>query len=248
MNSLELLGRTVDVWTRTHGYALVDLPWSPRIPSNPTSRRSEARGRESGSGGRGRVAEDAFVRLWVSGLLPDATGYIGWAPCIRDEPAGDDLHQFGGVTVELFIPAASAEDGRCQLTALVCREKLLLSSLAAHLGCAGVPFRLVYQSEDQLDLQLGGIKVGTFGVRAACGPRWYAYGTALALPRFCQALSAAHDTSGGESSTSERRVAPVRRTATSVPRGPLSDRSGGGAGPRGTSELRSVAVAGIRVP
>jgi len=193
VTSLALLAQTIEVWTGTHGYAFVDLPWRTRRSGNAPARGLRGREFPSRPGGRRTVAEDAFVQLWTAGNLPEAPGYIGWLPCIGDGPAADDLHHFGFVTAELFVPVADAEEGRRVLPGIICRQKLMLSSLAMQLGCPGAAFGLLYESDSQLNLLLNGIGVGTYGVRALPSRRWYACGIALALPRFCEAVIGVHE-------------------------------------------------------
>lgn len=174
MNSLGLLAQTIDVWTGAYGYELVDLPWLPW-----TSRDAIAGG-----------PAESFARFWNAGLLPDAPGYIGWAPSIHDAPAGDELHQFGFVTAELFVPVNCAADGRRELLEMSRRQQRLLSALAARLGCAGIAASPVSVSADEINLLLNGIIVGTYRVRVFRAHDWYVSGTALALPNFCRALAA----------------------------------------------------------
>jgi hypothetical protein len=174
VNRLRLLAQTIDVRTGAYGYELVDLPWLPW-----TSRDAIA----------GSPAE-SFVRFWTSGLLPEAPGYIGWVPSIHDAPATDELHQFGFVTAELFVPVSCAADGRRELIEMSCREQRLLSALAACLGCAGISATPVSVSADETNLLLNGAVVGTYRVRVFRAHDWYVSGTALALPNFCRALAA----------------------------------------------------------
>lgn len=188
--SLQRLAATLDFWTQRQGMRFVDLPWSvpacylqaTRPPGAPDAALDTHYGQFVCSG------EQSFMALWDQGLLPDAAGYIGWTPCIRNEPL-DDLHQYGFMKAELFSPAISPEDGLAGVMAFTLEQRRLFRELAqVDYGIDILPaLGLEQVASDQWDILLGGIEIGSYGIRTF-KEQLYVYGTALAEPRFSIAV------------------------------------------------------------
>ena len=205
-----LLAQAIDVWSRTHGYAYVEVPWLPNAGSAAASDPAERATVVTHPAGRLTSGEQGFLELWECGALPIAVGYVGWTPSIRDESAIEELHSAGSINGELFVPVCSALEARDALPAMVCREKLLLSSLAAKSARPCARFALVYISAHHLILRMNGLDVGSYRIRPYRGGCWYLYGTALALPRFRLALETVEEVDDSSSTPW-----PVARTVRS---------------------------------
>lgn len=194
-NSLSLLDQAIQLWVQEWGVVFVDLPWvvpaEYTAPTMPADRRDivTPRGSFVASG------EQSFLQLWAEERLPAGPeGYIGWTPCLRDEPQLDQHHQHGFLKAEWFVPFHDrAEDGTvmARLMTMLIRQRMVFQRLAAFvMGVrphdAPEPTSLI-TGIGQVDYELGGLEIGSYGDREFMGRR-YLFGTALALPRFQQAL------------------------------------------------------------
>ncbi len=191
--SLALLQVALD-WWQAQGFAYVDLPWLVPQAYSDATRPAVCRDIQTLHGSFVASGEQSFLALWDAGELPPgARGYIGWTPCLRDEHVLDDLHQHGFMKAEWFVPvdALSSLAQRQTLTELVLKQVELFKRLATDLP-PNIPVAVVLTptADDAVDLVLGGIEVGSYGVRQFKG-RTYLYGTALAVPRFNVAQQAA---------------------------------------------------------
>jgi hypothetical protein len=202
VDNLALLTEAVDVWTRVHGYALVDVPWFPDGASawcgRPLAARALAR--------RSRpppTAADGMLALWDGGALPIAPGYVAWRPVVRNEADVDGLRSPGAVTLDLYVPVASTEEGRAVLVTLIARDKLVLSSLATKLGEPGLRMAVHETGDHARRLLLNKRIVASFGFRPT-RRGGYVYGTALALPGFAAAVAARERTVSAPVATSQR--------------------------------------------
>lgn len=193
-NALGLLQIAIDFW-RDHGATYVDLPWLVEKEYADATRPAGRGDVQSAHGHFVSSGEVSFLKLWAEGLLPDASPgpYIGWTPCLRDEEVIDPLHQHGFMKAEWFAPVAHLDDAgqAARFVELTFRQHLCFQVVAAAaLGCprGKTPTTVLDpQGIGMVDLTLAGIEVGSYGVRTFRG-KAYIYGTALALPRFQQAL------------------------------------------------------------
>lgn len=188
-NSLLLLHVALQ-WWQSQSFLYVDLPWM--VPTAYASAHRPAfcrdvltlHGSFVGSG------EQSFLMLREEDRLPPgARGYIGWTPCLRDEVL-DETHQHGFMKAEWFVPLTHREVPAWQaiLDELLDDQVGMFKNVARY---AGGPLDLQVSREksgpEQWDLVMGGLEVGSYGLRHFNGQP-YLYGTALALPRFTQAL------------------------------------------------------------
>ena len=187
MRDLALLNGALDYWVNLHLYEEIELPWV--IPERFTTATRPADRVELTLPHGNLIAsgEQSFLMLMSERALPTASGYIGWSPCFRAEPVLDELHQLTFTKAELFIPVPSYQVGLDELPELLTRQRSLFQRLSVTLGERSPHLTLERLSEDQIDWLLNGIEIGSYGVRAF-EDFWYLYGTALALPRFRQAL------------------------------------------------------------
>jgi hypothetical protein len=186
-NSFLLLQEALAYW-RELGYLFVDLPWVIERHYIEATRPSGAPvGLETPYGFLVASGEQSFLKLASEGKLHEAPGYIGWTPCFREEPAFTQLQHLGFLKAELHIPVESVAHGLEALPRLLTRQQELFENLAQMMNYYEAEITLEIISAQQTDILVNGVEVGSYGVRSFEG-RSYLYGTALALPRFTQAL------------------------------------------------------------
>jgi hypothetical protein len=185
-NTLRLLDRAIAYW-EGHGFAFVDLPWVVETPYSDATRPAYCRDIATPCGSFVASGEQSFLQLHDQGLLRKGfPGYVGWSPCLRDEAVLDELHQHGFMKAEWYVPLVNDGVGKA-LGELIRRQRELFIDLANIDGTNEVDISIVRTGEYQLDIELAGVEIGSYGRRTFKG-RQYLYGTALALPRFNIAL------------------------------------------------------------
>lgn len=180
---LARLDRALSFW-QAKGFVFVNLPWlaSDRFVKMTKPAFVTTEDPSTLHGGLVASGEQSFLEMWEEGALAAGQRYIGWTPCFREEPTFDETHHFYFLKAELFCPVA--EDNQAALQQMLEGSKALFEKLAGQpLATQVVPI-----SEDQLDLELSDIEVGSYGVRELPSGGSYVYGTALAEPRFSTAL------------------------------------------------------------
>lgn len=188
-DSLLLLHLALEAW-QSRGFRYVDLPWMVPKEFSDATRPPECRDLSTFYGSFVASGEQSFLQMWTAGLLQGARGYVGWTPCLRDEKL-DGLHQHGFMKAEWFVPLdpADAQAWPSLLEKLVTTQAevfhLVAKQSSAHLGRT---FDIVPLGPEQLDIEVNGIEIGSYGRRGFRG-RHYLYGTALALPRFTLAMA-----------------------------------------------------------
>ncbi len=128
-------------------------------------------------GGLVGSAEQGFLSM----NLP-AGAYCGITPCFRHEPETNLFYQTGFIKLELFVNTREAGWTRVMSDAEEVMSILL-----------GDSARIVsVKTPEGADLTLGGIEIGSYGVRSTPEHGEWVYGTGLALPRFsvAEAISA----------------------------------------------------------
>lgn len=190
-----LLGEAINFY-ESIGYTYVEVPWAVEeyairatlphgFPCMELAQRGDDGMRMDGLGpvydGENCLigsAEQGFLQLC---LPPDR--YVGCTPCFRLEDRHDMFTQDMFMKVELF-------DNRDDATVeevITDAERFFDTHTCASVAVAlnkPKPVRRV-QTEEGIDLSLGGIEIGSYGVRRhdESFGRWV-YGTGLALPRF----------------------------------------------------------------
>jgi hypothetical protein len=189
-NSLLLLHLAIQ-WWQTQGFAYVDLPWV--VPGGYAAAHRPAFCRDIATqhGSFVGSGEQSFLMLREKGLLAGgAPGYIGWTPCLRDEVL-DETHQHGFMKAEWYVPLARVEvtGWRERLAELLAAQEMMFRAVALYAeGPIGLRIDREESGAAQSDLVVAGLEVGSYGLRHFNGQS-YIYGTALALPRFTQALA-----------------------------------------------------------
>lgn len=180
---LARMARVMGRWITQEGAVEVLLPWTAPDKyvdsTRPPNRRriATAQGQLVGSG------EQAFCWLAGTGRLPAAPLMIGWSPCFRDEPVFDEHHHWGFLKAELFARVSPDGPEEDQLRALLARARGVLQPESVRL------LKEEMQADGSWDLTLAGVEVGSYGIRQVPGTSHrYVYGTAIAEPRFGQAL------------------------------------------------------------
>jgi hypothetical protein len=189
-NSLLLLHLALQ-WWQTQGLQYVDLPWM--VPSRyaDAHRPSFCRDVPTLHGSFVGSGEQSFLMLREQGLLAGgAPGYIGWTPCLRDEAVLDETHQHGFMKAEWYVPLARADvsSWRERLDEMLAAQEMMFRAVALYAeGPIGLRIDREETGAAQHDLVVEGLEIGSYGLRHFEGQS-YLYGTALALPRFTQAL------------------------------------------------------------
>jgi Seryl-tRNA synthetase len=123
-------------------------------------------------------AEQAFIGMQLEGRLGPGR-YVALTPCFRDEGAeGDDLHGLYFAKVELYSTLPHPE-----------RELMALHAFAATFMWGQCNQQIdTVPTEEGLDLEIGGVEVGSYSSRSFRGISWTC-GTGLAEPRFSMACA-----------------------------------------------------------
>lgn len=178
-----LLGRAVEFY-KARGYTYVEVPWAVSessvaitCPNPQFTARVDHLGSLVGS------AEQSLLHLDLAGKLAPGS-YVACSPCFRLGDAADDLHFPTFMKVELY---RNDHD-------LFNYLKMLKDAgdLFRELGAAAMDLAAP-QDDRGIDITLGGIEIGSYGLRTHESEdrslHHWAYGTGLALPRFSQALA-----------------------------------------------------------
>ena len=108
--------------------------------------------------------------------------YIGWTPCFRNEPVIDRYHQSEFIKLELYCPVTNNVMGKL--------EYLMDQSQEVFNKLTNKKISKEWISSDFCDLMLNGIEIGSYGIRYhPVNQSTYIFGTALAEPRFSEALT-----------------------------------------------------------
>lgn len=174
------IGRAVSFYEKC-GFTYIEVPWyvderfvEVTYPEtlSPTHDFQTKRGELVGS------AEQSFLQLTAAGELPSYVNKAKWlavTPCFRDNQPDDEFHYPYFMKAELYWPWAEPSSVAALLSAAF---EFFISEGAAP---------EIVKTDEGWDLNVGGIEVGSYGFREVADLQW-AYGTAVAEPRFSQAL------------------------------------------------------------
>lgn len=179
------LQRTMEYW-QNKGLSYVPLPWivPQSIMDCPKPPWIEAPDIATIVGPLVASGEQSFLWLSEQGRLPvNPRGYIGWSPCFRRENY-DHFHHHYFIKAELFIPVMP-KTAELVLEDVISGSEKWFATLANE---AGLPIRRRVLS-DQIDLELDNVELGSYGVRETPSGVPYVFGTALAEPRWTEALA-----------------------------------------------------------
>ena len=182
--ALARMARVMERWVTEHAATEVPLPWlvperyvDATRPSWAPPQPATVHGSWVASG------EQSFLQLAEEGRLPLSLRFIGWTPCVREETFGPH-HHYTFIKAEVFEWVDPQRDEASQLEALVGAARDALAPETPGL------LREVPLTDGTWDLELNGLEVGSYGVRVSpLSGRRYLYATALAEPRFSEALA-----------------------------------------------------------
>jgi hypothetical protein len=195
---LHLLAQACEWWA-VRGFTYVDLPWlvplkyiQPTLPAGRTS-ISTPNGEFVGSG------EQSFLYLLDTKQLPLSANnkFVGWTPCLRDEPTYDNQHKPYFLKAEWFIPYGQGRiplgiplrELQIYLLQLVEQQQKFFKDFTAPLTQKLISWKTVRTGDFSIDIEANGIEVGSYGWRIFQDILYF-YGTALALPRLTDILTA----------------------------------------------------------
>ena len=186
--ALARMARVMEHWQRA-GARYVPLPWVAPPVFVQASRPAWIKGLDVDTPHGQLLAsgEQSFCWLARAGQLQGPGPFIGFTPCFRDEDF-DDTHHYGFLKAEVFAWCDSPE-----LVRPIDQIRRLARRAADMMGQAtGHEPDLVDMPDRTVDLQMADLEVGSVGIRPLPGdgpPLHYLYATALAEPRFSQALA-----------------------------------------------------------
>lgn len=125
-------------------------------------------------------AEQSFLQMMLDGKLSRGS-YVAVSPCFRDDDV-DELHHKDFVKCELIV-VTDGPSSLARVRELAMEAALFFRKIG---GVDSQHLRLV-ETDTGLDLELGGIEIGSYGARSWEGHHWI-YGTGCAEPRFSQAM------------------------------------------------------------
>lgn len=166
---------------RFMGYQLVEVPWAVTPQYAMIAKPDNKPLLPLFDSGQYLVAsaEQSFAS---SQYLDSNEGkFVATTPCFRDEKCRETYHQRCFLKTELFVPAPLKP--MAMIDDMIYDASHLMSEL---LHIKAERLKIVEVSDNQKDLYLNGIEVGSYGLREWNGWSWV-YGTGLATPRLFQA-------------------------------------------------------------
>lgn len=188
--ALARIACALEMW-QGNGARLVSLPWVAPSEFVQATRPAGTLAQDVNTPHGQLLAsgEQSFCWLARQGLLDEEGPFVGWTPCFRDEGAFDATHHYGFMKAEAFA-WASPHSLALQVHSFAARALNVMRVLAG----VGTPLHLKPLEDGSIDLELGGVEVGSVGARVLPGPgptRTYLYATVMAEPRFSYALDLA---------------------------------------------------------
>lgn len=174
-----LLADTVKHFEKA-GYEYVEVPWLVSDEAIKSTYEGvplhSARGLKAvGSG------EQSFIELLLQKKLAPGK-YVTLTPCFRDEQEITELNQHSFMKVELIDCTPTVD--QCEAMMNLCQVHFYQASARKTI--------VRVKTEDGFDLNLADIEIGSYGIRSFKELKW-AYGTAMAEPRFSIALEKASE-------------------------------------------------------
>lgn len=166
------------------GYEYIEVPWMVTRTPLDVTRPPQARPFKVVIGNEPDIepmlylvasGEQSF--LYIRKDLCPGRKYITVTPCFRDEPVTDEIHHLDFMKAELIVPVWKTDDPKSILDDMVSDAW----NFFRHYTHAET-----VKTEEGIDITVGGIEVGSYGIREHNGFRWV-YGTGVAEPRFSYA-------------------------------------------------------------
>jgi hypothetical protein len=149
---------------------LINRPWSDMHAYTPTLVGS---------------AEQGFLQMMLDGKLGPGR-YVTASPCFRDDEV-DELHHKDFFKVELCTVLNHMAPYE-YVRSLAVEADAFFRSVFRRAGTLPAEHLQMVETAIGLDIELGGIEIGSYGARYYEGHHWV-YGTGLAEPRFSQAMA-----------------------------------------------------------
>ena len=168
------------------GYTRVESPWMVSSAVSDITRPPEGVDYHIKDSRSQKVlvasGEQSFLYMYLKGFLPQGK-FQTTTPCFRNEPF-DAFHTKYFVKTELINTVSVTQDNLEIMvnTALRHFRNLVPSQLESQVQY--VP------TQEGYDIELAGVELGSYGIRKCEFLEWI-YGTAIAEPRFSQAVKAA---------------------------------------------------------
>lgn len=161
-----------------HGYRRIELPWfQPPTIIAETCPNPDAIIMAGDFGGLVGSAEQSFMAADFDGAI--GTGkFVSLTPCFRNEPVVDELHLVTFMKVELYNNEDTKPGAVFEMIRLAQRFMSIATGYEPN----------VVETADGFDLEIGGVEVGSYGVRTRRGKMWV-YGTGVAEPRLSTAAT-----------------------------------------------------------
>lgn len=168
--------RAIEFYERK-GFENIEVPWFLSEEAVNITRPKDARLFNTPAGYLPASAEQSFLQMLIDGKLP-AGRYQALTPCFRDDKT-DEWHQNAFMKLELIDTTPDGDFGFILENAKMCFELLDMSVMQVK--------TVEGSREGELDLQINGIEVGSYGIRKYKDLTWR-YGTGLAEPRYSMAV------------------------------------------------------------
>lgn len=190
MDTAETWHRLSEALRHYSNFTYVDAAWTASFAALMTTTPHPRYITRSQAGLLVGSAEQSFIDLKLRGKLAPGR-YIAVTPCFRHVDAletQDAYHQPYFMKAEL-IHLAEEPLSKSEAVALLSQARqFFLAQSPDHLETQVRERLKIVPTQDGFDLELNGIELGSYGVRSAGDMHW-AYGTAIAEPRFTRALA-----------------------------------------------------------
>lgn len=163
------------------GYTIVDAPWEVEREVNEITKPSDTRHLQLYPGSGNALvasAEQSFLQLRADGKLSNGR-YQAITPCFRDE-AVDETHKQMFMKLELIVISDKLLS-EADVHTVMYDAKIFMQSQGMSLQSR---FTDEAQYARDLECQLTGIELGSYGMRHHPKIGYWVYGTGLAEPRF----------------------------------------------------------------
>ncbi len=180
----DLVGRALDVYQAHFDYSYIEVPWIVGDEAVNVTLPPGRRGFRCEDGPLVGSAEQSFIQLALDGALQPGR-YVAASPCFRDDDV-DEQHARYFFKVELIeFERAPIEDWGDAV------ERMAQEALSFYRGIYEARDAEIVPTPQGLDIELGGIELGSYGYRPYKDFAWV-YGTGFAEPRFSYAIGGRH--------------------------------------------------------
>jgi hypothetical protein len=177
------------------GYRRIETPWlvSPQVSA--ITRPDHAADYRVKTTDAAKVksfvasGEQSFLYLINKGHMPTSGMYQTITPCMRHEDF-DETHTKYFIKNELIAYGEWANQSRLEM--MVDQASSFFEKILIFYRISTEHLRLRYYESGQIDIELDGVEIGSYGIRECSFTRWV-YGTGLAEPRFSREVKRLYD-------------------------------------------------------